>query len=466
MEYIILMHISINISTVLEYIAWISQCIWSQIDNREIASVILLFGFVVLAAVKGNSKSILRSFADVAACVFKPQIVVPVLILIANSCLVFRHMAQIHLWSIDMLQDSIIEVIAVGFPALYNAVESHTVKSVFKRVVVPEINLSALAAFYINIETFSLPVELAVQFILTLLIFARAVCSRKPREKKAVHQIDCLLSAISLLMFVVVTCMLIHDWNKIDWSYEMTALFMSLWYPVSVLPFLILLGYYSALEKMCHRIRAVSRDIRLSELLFFAFEMFPSLCCISHFTACEARQCLETRSFGEKHEYCNRFKQQIKVKASEANDKIARMEAGKGKRGFDANGLWLDWESLEKIKSALWTVASLQNSEWKRLGSYSSSVKNDMVSIYCPAGCKSGGYISDDGSVYICWMSNGTGFTFGMGASNGEYPPQMYEGERPPLIDSGKPLAEFIDEAQQDRLPNWHASFYVDESYQ
>lgn len=199
--------------------------------------------------------------------------------------------------------------------------------------------------------------------------------------------------------------------------------------------------------------------------MFLAFEMFPSLRCISHFTGYEANLCLQFETYRERREYCRDFKRTIAIKASETDAKIARMKAGKGKRGFDANGLWLDWDNLEKIKSTLRTVASLQDAEWKKNGSYSRSLQDNMAKTVVPKGCKFGGYVSKDGSVYSCWISNGTGFTFGMGASRGIYPPLRYEGEVPPSINSNVPLEEFLDEEREKELPNWCASFNVDESY-
>lgn len=454
------------ISEALGHGIWLMQCLWSQIDNREIASIVIVVGLCVFVMRRGNRRRIFGGLRDVIACALKPQILVPVLILIVYSCLMLWQMAQRHLWSIDLLMDSLTEIAFVGFPTLYIAVESHTVKSIVRRVILPEIGLSVLAASYIGIETFSLPTEIAVQLIMTMLILTRATCANDQRRKGVIHHVDSAAAVLSVLVFVAVTVKLIQDLDRIDWTHEMMSLFMSIWYPVLLLPFVIVLGYYAMLEKMFHRIRAVNHDVKWSELLFFTVEILPSLCCIAHFSGYEAGQCLEIQTQKGRREYCHKFRCEIKVRASEANAKIVRMESGKGKRGFDDNGLWLDWENLEKIKTALWTVANIQNGEWIKAGSYSMNIQNEMASVFVPAGCNAGGYVSDNGSVYICWMSNGTGFTFGMGASDGMYPPLVYEGANPPLISPGKPLAGFMDGNQQGGLVNWHANFYIDKSYQ
>lgn len=462
------MHITADsaIATLEEYVTRAFQCLSSQIDNREIASIVLLSIFIVFAMAKGDPKRILRGLMEVVVCALRPQLVVPAIILIANSILVFYLMWQIHLWSLDLLLDSVIEVAVVGFPGFYIAVESHTVKSIFKKVVIPEIGLSAIATFYVGIETFSLLVEILMQFVIVTILSLRVVYARDPSNRDAVHRIDEFLAIGSVLVYAIVTYRLIRDFGSIDWTYEMTSLFMTLWYPALILSFLILLGYYSALEQMYMRITAINRSISKFELLYFAFEMLPSLCCISHFSGFEAKQCMELTSSRKRHVYCSEYKQQIKAKASLANAKIARMEAGRGKRGFDANGLWLDWENLESIKRDLRTVSDIQNSEWNRTGSYSLSVQDTMIKASTPSGCKSGSYVSEDGCVYVCWMSNGTGFTFAMGSSDGAYPPLKFEGENPPTINPTEPLSEFISDDAQLGLPNWNASFYVDSSYQ
>lgn len=462
------MHITVIrfISRALNDLNWVMQQIGSQIDNREIASMALVAIFILFAAAKGILRSVLRAVAEIAICALKPQILVPVFALIAYSMLIFWQMSQIHLWSVGLLLDSIIEVAVVGVPAIYIAVKSHTVKSIFKKVVIPEFNLSSFSAFYIGIETFSLPIELLTQFVIALLILIQATYSRNSRESSSGLHSDVLLTAISIAMFVCVTVKLVQDFYVIDWNYEMTDMLMALWYPLLVLPFVILLGYYSAIEQMFHRVRALNRNISKEKLIFLAVQMFPSLRCISHFTGYEANQYFQFKTYRERREYCIAFKRTIAIKASEADAKIARMKAGWGKRGFDSNGLWLDWENLEKIKSALWTVANLQDAEWKKNSSYLRSLQDDMAKTLVPKGCKFDGYISKDGSVYSCWISNGTGFTFGIGASSGIFPPLRYEGEKPPSINSNVPLEEFLDEEREKELPNWCASFNVDESYQ
>jgi hypothetical protein len=336
------------ISEALGHGIWLMQCLWSQIDNREIASIVIVVGICVFVMRRGNRRRIFGGLRDVIVCALKPQILVPVLILIVYSCLMLWQMAQRHLWSIDLLMDSLAEIAFVGFPTLYIAVES--VKSIVRRVILPEIGLSALTASYIGIETFSLPIEIAVQLIMTMLILTRAACANDQRRKGVIHHIDSAAAVLSVLVFVAVTVKLIQDLDRVDWTHEMMSLFMSIWYPVLLLPFVIVLGYYAMLEKMFHRIRAVNHDVKWSELLFFTVETLPSLCCIAHFSGYEAEQCLEIQSQKGRREYCHKFRREIKVRVSEANAKIARMESGKGKRGFDDNGLWLDWENLEKIK--------------------------------------------------------------------------------------------------------------------
>lgn len=224
------MHITVIqfISRSLNDLNWVMQQIGSQIDNREIASMVLVALFILFAAAKGILRSVLRAVAEIAICALKPQILVPVSALIAYSMLIFWQMSQIHLWSVDLLLDSIIEVAVVGVPAIYIAVKSHTVKSIFKKVVIPEFNLSSFSAFYIGIETFSLPIELLTQFVIALLILIQAAYSRNSRESSSGLHSDVLLTAISIAMFVCVTVKLVQDFYVIDWNYEMTDMLMAI----------------------------------------------------------------------------------------------------------------------------------------------------------------------------------------------------------------------------------------------
>lgn len=144
---------------------------------------------------------------------------------------------------------------------------------------------------------------------------------------------------------------------------------------------------------------------------------------------------------------------------------MKRMKLGKGKHGFDENGLWYDWDNLSNIKNALWFIAGMQNNNWIKTNKYMSDMQNKIVDMHTPPGCIGEIYVSADCKTYVCWMRNGTGFTFGIAASEGLFPPKKFEGEDVPTIDANDPLVSFKSDQGAEALPNWHASFHIGSSY-
>ena len=171
-------------------------------------------------------------------------------------------------------------------------------------------------------------------------------------------------------------------------------------------------------------------------------------------------------SWKEQTDFIKDYKKQIKETAAIENRKLARMKSGQGKACFDEEGIWQDWENFEKIKTNLWTIASVQNRNWQENHAYSANMQKEIVDVFTPRGCTSGSYVSDNLESYICWMSNGTGFTFGMGSSNGDFPPMKYEGVIPPPINQNEILSDFVDCDDEARLLHWFTNFYTNDSYQ
>lgn len=453
-----------GISGINKCLGWFIQNICSQIDNREIASLILLAAFVVFAAIKGG-RDVARSAWDVVLCILKPQILIPAMLLVAYSVLLVNLAVFLDLWSSELLLDTVLEILFVGFPSLAIAVNARTITSTFKQLVVPEVCLGAFVAFYIGMESFSLLVELFLQIVICFFGCGKLVWGRNPDGKAAARLSNAILAIVGIAVFIAMTCRLAGGWDSFDWMVEAKTLLMMIWYPMLLMPYVILLGYYAAFEKMLLRAKTSTKRIGAVALSLLFLHMLPSLRNMTHFGGYEMRQYADCASWRERRQYCKSYKDKIKVKAEEENSKLERMESGKGKRGFDGDGLWLDWDNLEKIKTALWTVASVQNRNWVERGAYTSDMQVGLVDIFTPRGCTGGSYVSDDCRSFACWMSNGTGFTFGMAASDGMFPPLRYEGKDVPSIVAGDLLTEFVSEREADRLPNWFACFHVDGSY-
>lgn len=267
------------------------------------------------------------------------------------------------------------------------------------------------------------------------------------------------------MVLVAVSIKIANEWVEIDWVTELDNMAMGVYYPILMMPFVVFLGYHAAFETLGVRIKMNSKKIGFVGRAHLYLFLFPSLIDIKHFGHHEATKYAECLSWKERAVFIKDYKKQIKETAAKENKKLARMKSGQSKTGFDEDGIWRDWENFGKIKTNLWTIASVQNRNWQESLAYSANMQKEIVDIFTPRGCTSGSYVSDNLESYICWISNATGFTFGMGSSNGDFPPMKYEGTKPPSTDQSDILGDFVDGNDEAALPHWFKDFYINDSY-
>lgn len=445
---------------------WFLGTICGQVDNREMATAIVAAGFVAVAILRDGVGKMAPKFADLVSSALAPKILLATLALSVYSALLYWLAWFIGLWSAALLLDSILEVAFVGLPTLLIACRATSMKSVLGELVLPEVKFAALVGFYLNLERLSILGEIVMQAMGLFAALVSVLGDRTTYPKIAKGIAGILFAVIGVTMFANATNWLLASWGDIDWMEELRSLGLSIWYPVGMLPFVWALGLYSAFEQLWIRADCYAGEFSIVGSIHLIASLSMKLRYIKHFSRLEAKAYSQCSTWREEALYLREFKESIDARADEANAKVARMRAGVGKRGFDEEGIWLDWTSLEKMKTSLWTIAGDQNNEWGKSGHYNQIRLKTMLDSFTPDGCTGDSSISVDSSSYACWLTSPTGFVFGMGSSGGSYPPLRYEGDREPYIKAEDFLTEFVSEEDEARLPNWNMQFWVDESFQ
>ena len=435
-----------------------------QMDNREYASIILMGLIAIYLLTKGKLLSVIKSFADVVKCALSPKILIPALILVTYSALLIYGAFEFGFWNTGILLDTILEVVFVGFPSMLIASKATSVTSIKNELIVPEVRFGALASFYINLVCFPIPFEVALQVVLLFLGIGHAQFSSR-RDVSNLCLFENMRVVLCIIVCVATTLLLSNAWFSMDWGVELSSLFLSIWYPVFIMPYVLALAYYASLESMAMRIKVSEENLPTKEFIKIAMALLPNFRYIRHFNGWNAHEYLECLNPSEKACYLGTFKREIDTVAANANAKVKRFESGKGSNGFDEDGIWLDWTHLEEMKSFLWTIASLENRSWMESGAYSSL--DEAFNCFLPKGCNGSLLLSRGKDTYVCWVINSSGFVFAAGSRDGAFPFMKYEGDRCPITDGADMLSEFVDDSgdADARLKNWHFSFYVDKSY-
>ena len=435
-----------------------------QIDNREYAPIILIGLFVIYLLAKGKLLSVIKSFADVAKLALNPKILIPALILVVYSLLLIYGASVCGFWNTDILLDTILEVVFVGLPSMLIASKATSVTSIKNELIIPEIGFGALASFYINLVCFPILVEVVLQLVILFLGIGHVLFSSK-RDLSNLRLFENARAILGIIVFVAATFLLSNTWFSMDWGDELSSLFLSIWYPIFIVPYVLALAYYASLESMSMRINVVGENLPVKEFVNIAMALLPNFRYIRHFNGWNAHEYLQCLNSPEKASYLDTFKREIGTVAASANAKVKRLESGKGRSGFDQDGIWLDWTYLEEMKSFLWTIASLENRSWKESGIYSSL--DEAFNCFLPKDCNGSLLLSHGKDAYVCWVIDPSGFVFAAGSRDGAFPFMKYEGDRCPITDGADMLSGFVDDNgdADTRLKNWHFSFYIDKSY-
>ncbi len=449
---------------ILSGVQWVVATLIGQMDNREYASIILMGLIAIYLLTKGKLLSVIKSFADVVKCALSPKILIPALILVTYSALLIYGAFEFGFWNTGILLDTILEVVFVGFPSMLIASKATSVTSIKNELIVPEVRFGALASFYINLVCFPIPFEVALQVVLLFLGIGHAQFSSR-RDVSNLCLFENMRVVLCIIVCVATTLLLSNAWFSMDWGVELSSLFLSIWYPVFIMPYVLALAYYASLESMAMRIKVSEENLPTKEFIKIAMALLPNFRYIRHFNGWNAHEYLECLNPSEKACYLGTFKREIDTVAANANAKVKRFESGKGSNGLDEDGIWLDWTHLEEMKSFHWTIASLENRSWMESGAYSSL--DEAFNCFLPKGCNGSLLLSRGKDTYVCWVINSSGFVFAAGSRDGAFPFMKYEGDRCPITDGADMLSEFVDDSgdADTRLKNWHFSFYVDKSY-
>lgn len=449
---------------ILSGVQWVAATLIGQMDNREYASIILIGLLAIYLLAKGKLLSVIKSFAGVIKLALNPKILIPELILVTYSALLIYGAFECGFWNTGILLDTILEVVFVGFPSIYIASKATSVTSIKNELIEPEIGFGALMSFYINLVCFPILFEVALQIFLLFLGIGCALFSSR-RNASNLRLFENMKAVLSIIVFVAATLLLSNAWFSMDWGDELNSLFLSIWYPILIAPYVLVLAYTASLESMYMRINVLEKNLPKKEFIKIAIVLFPNFRYIRHFNGRNARKYLECLKPPEKASYLAAFKHEVDTNAANANPKVKRFESGKGRSGFDEDGIWFDWTYLEEMKSFLWIIASLENQSWMDSGAYSSL--DEAFSRFLPNGCNGSLLLSRGKDAYVCWVINPSGFVFAAGSRDGAFPFMKYEGDRCPITDGADILSEFVDDNgdADSQLKNWHFSFCIDRSY-
>ena len=93
---------------------------------------------------------------------------------------------------------------------------------------------------------------------------------------------------LCIIVCIATTLLLSNAWFSMDWGVELSSLFLSIWYPIFIAPYVLALAYYASLESMSMRINVVGENLPVKEFVNIAAALLPSFRYIKHFNGMRA----------------------------------------------------------------------------------------------------------------------------------------------------------------------------------
>ncbi len=423
------------------------------LSTRETAAAITLIAALLYCGLKLHKDGSFQSTAKkIFGAATAPILIVAYLVMLLGSVIGFTIAGNIKLpfleaalWTPSMLKDTVLEVLLVGFPALYKGSKAHTIRGVFKRIVLPEISISTMLQAYLNIETFPLLVELVLQAAISVISL---ILLADPEDEHALRKLCKIISCyIGFGVLVSSTVLIFCHASTIAWLEQLKSILMAAWYPMLLVPLIYSMVLYDAISSAKRRLAVTNQLKKFSPLIIFL--LFPSAKAISCFPGKFYSQAKEAETPLQIWVVIRKYRAWLKVRVKEERGKLKLRDHGMNIA--DKNGIWQNRAGSADTKRYLIDIAIFMGSAWKggkppfdRLVDLPYK-KPDCVQW---SDCK----VSESNGHWYAFCLTVSGLCYGVRVSPGDRWPDFYEslpGER-----TATDLDDLVFQEKRS-CPNW-----------
>jgi len=213
-----------------------------MVTNREIASLILLGVFIVaILFIPGVRKSL----GDIAKLIFGKHILPILLLYLAYAAGVIVLAAWLKVWDHDLLKDTILVVLLVGLPLIFNAGSAKSGVSLVRKTFAETVGVSVLLLFYINLVSLPIVAEIVLQLFVIVISTLAAFAGTDSKYRVVAKLMNGLLGLIGLGLLGFTTVNLVMTWYEQDPGLILRTLLLSIWFPLALLPLIYLVSFYA-----------------------------------------------------------------------------------------------------------------------------------------------------------------------------------------------------------------------------
>jgi hypothetical protein len=404
-------------------------------NSRE-AATFILFGIGLLVALaRPGGRSALSEIAKAFAA-WKVWLSFAFLGLNVATAVWLAQIAG--LWTSDLVGSTILWFALVGFTWLLN-LGNASEPGFISRKMREAVGFGAVLEVFVNLKTFSVPVEIVLQVVVASLVLMHVGAGTREKTQQVSSCMGVLLGLVVIGLVIYTVVSLISDWSSLDKGDLRNEFLFPIWLTLAVVPYIYLLGFFSTWGRMIGLMRRFNEGQRprLRVLAGVFSELRGSIVDAGSFRHRYAREATLSGTFGGGREAARRFR------GDQATDQLARaaaratLAANAGVKGLGSDGRTLDRREFAATKDALesllyahmgWYQQDGRPDEYRRdLLDMLISVDSEM-SFDPPLLTK----VRDDSQAWYAFRATPSGLVLGIGASGPPPSSWYYSDAKPP----------------------------------
>jgi hypothetical protein len=424
-----------------------------ELNNRELA-VLVWAGVAVLVMLVPRTTR--HSLGEVAKAFAHPKVLVTTLGLAVCTAGLCAAAAEIGLWDPDLLKETVIWFLGVGFGLMMNMSRAFKEDDFFIRAIRRTVGITLLVEFFINVAVLPFLVELLLAPAIVFLVLMSQFAAREEETRVIKPIADGCLSVIGLGLFLFVAVKVLTDVSGFLRDEPEETLLLPVWLTSGVLPYVYLLGLWSSYQQNFRFIdqRERRRWPRTRAKLALVSVLKARARDVDRFRLPAVHELTEAGSWAAACRVAREFRVDLRRSEKAEREYRERLKRFAGVEGVDEAGRPLDRREFRETTAALRSISDAM------FGWYSNHDRYDdeFVSLLEPFKGLPADHgielrIADNGQAWYCWRRTVGGWCFATGAAGPPPDEQIYDGGDPP---SGFPRSSpGWQDAYSEDAPNW-----------
>ncbi len=337
------------------------------LSTREQASLILIAIFVgyllANASLRAHLPGLLRTSLS-------PAILLPILFLFAYTSFEVWIGFQLRWWSTSLAKETVVWTVASGAVLLYKGIlEANDEPRFFRKTASATIAPTVFLTFFMNLTTFGLLAELALQLFLipVTMLSTFAQVSADPKHYAARKICDGLLSLVVLSWFVYTAIHVQSIWHQLDVHLIAQKLILPMWLTLGLLPFIYVLSVYVAYQRPLGIVKSQTSTFRVRWRAIVAIVLTLGLTRLQHFWI---KKLVDAKTLAAARSAVRQFERSLRDAERATAEEKDRLRRYAGVDGVDSEGRRLDRREFNETIAALQWLATCHAGHYRKRNRY------------------------------------------------------------------------------------------------